>query len=60
MVATVLAEAGLAGSVLVICGCRHTEAISAQLTRLGHDVEIIELQTDSWYIEDWFGHMLKL
>jgi hypothetical protein len=60
MVAAVLAEAGIAESVLVICGRLHSEAIAAQLTGLGHAVEETDVQAESWYIEDWLGRMLEL
>jgi hypothetical protein len=46
--------------LIVICGRVHTEAIAAQLKGLRRTVEIIDLQDQEWYIEDWFGYMLKL
>lgn len=56
----VLAESGSAASVLVICGRLHAEAIAARLIQPGHSVEIVDLQNQNWYIEDWLDHMLHL
>src|SRR5712692_5165794 len=60
LVATILAEAGPAERVLAICGRLHAEPIAVQLVELGHSVERIDVQDESWYVEDWFGHMRKL
>ncbi len=55
----VLAEAGEAESVLVICGRLHTEAVAAHLRKLGQAAEITDLRAQSWYVEDWFGHTMR-
>ena len=60
MVSRVLAEAGNADSIAVICGRFHAEAIAHQLSKLGHSVDRLDLQNQDWYIEDWMAHMLQL
>jgi len=58
MLNATIAGAGQVESVLVICGNMHTAPIAAGLRGLGHHAEVLDLQTQDWYVEDWFGHMM--
>jgi len=58
MCAKALAETGDADSILIICGRAHAEAIAAKLRQLDHNVELVDLRDQTWYIEDWAEHCM--
>jgi hypothetical protein len=60
MAKRVHAEDGKADSVIAICGRVHAAAIASRLSKLGHSVDILDLRSQPWYIEDWQSHMLQL
>lgn len=60
MVQMLLTEVGDAHSVLVICGRFHTAGIVSRLEPLGHTVEVADILDQSWYVEDWMTHMMRL
>jgi hypothetical protein len=60
MAKRVHAENGKADSVIAICGRVHAEAIADRLSQLGHTVDILDLRSQPWYIDDWQSHMLQL
>ncbi len=60
MIDRTIIEAGQAESVILICGRLHRNSIASELRRLEHIVEEIDLQNQSWYIENWMEHMLNL
>ena len=54
-----VAEAGDLDSILIICGRIHAEEIAAELGRLGHIVETVDLRSQSWYVENWVEHAMN-
>jgi len=56
MCAKALTEAGDVDSILIICGRVHAGPMANILERFGHNVEIADLQGESWYIENWVEH----
>ena len=56
----ILAEAGDAESLLIICGRVHTAPLADRLREPGHSVDTTDLQEENWYIEDWEQHMIDL
>ena len=60
MVEAMLAGAQGADSVILICGREHSQALADRLIRADHTVEISDLSDQSWYVEDWQSHMLRL
>lgn len=56
----ILAEAGDAESIIIVCGRIHTAPLSNRFRGLGHSVETTDLQDEDWYIEDWQQHMINL
>jgi hypothetical protein len=58
MLNALIAGAGRAESVLAICGRMHVTPVATSLQRLGHWVEVSDLQDQDWYVEDWLDHML--
>lgn len=59
MCAKALTEAGNVDSILIICGRFHAEEIAANFGRLGHNVELLDLRNQSWYIENWAEHAMR-
>jgi hypothetical protein len=58
MVKRVLSEAGHSESALIICGSQHSEPLAQQLRAKAHAVELDDLQKQSWYVEDWWHHIM--
>lgn len=58
MVESVLSESGKSESALIICGSQHSESLAKQLRAKGHAVELDDLQKQSWYVEDWWHHIM--
>jgi hypothetical protein len=55
-----VAEAANAESIIVICGRYHTPGLARRFRAAGHQVDEADIQSESWYIEDWMIHMLRL
>jgi len=55
-----VAEAGQVESIIVICGRFHASALATRFRVMGHQVEIADIQNESWYIEDWMSFMMRL
>jgi hypothetical protein len=55
-----IAEAGDAGSIIVICGRCHTSALASKFRDAGHQVDEADIQDEPWYVEDWMQHMMRL
>lgn len=53
-------ESAAAGSVIVICGRHHSNAIASLLRDRGHTVEITDVQHQSWYVEDWLEYCMRM
>jgi hypothetical protein len=60
MATKALAEANGADNVMVICGSCHVEALAQRFQAKGHTVEIVQLQDQPWYIEDWATQIMNL
>jgi len=60
MINRTITGAGQAENVILICGRLHRDAIAEDLRRREHIVDEIDLQDQSWYIENWMEHMLDL
>jgi hypothetical protein len=56
----ILARAGDAESIIVICGRNHVSALATRFRECGHEIEEGDIQGESWYIEDWMDHMRRL
>lgn len=53
-----LAEAGDSKGILLICGRTHAAPMAKEFERHGHNVEIVDLQDQSWYVENWAEHCM--
>jgi superfamily II DNA or RNA helicase len=56
----ILAKSNNAESIIAICGRNHVSALAARLRGSSHQVEEEDIQSESWYVEDWMTHMLRL
>lgn len=55
-----IAEAGNAQSILVICGRNHTPVLARRFHEAGHQVDAADIQSESWYVEGWMEHMMRI
>jgi len=53
-------EAQVADSIIVVCGSFHTQPLARRFREAGHTVEEADIRAESWYVEDWLSHMLRL
>ena len=60
MCAKAVAEAADAQSIIVICGRNHGAALASRFRGAGHQVDEADIQSETWYIEDWMDHMRRL
>jgi hypothetical protein len=58
MVQEFLRNAQDSDNILVICGDKHSDALAEGFRAAGHSAEIDDLRNKSWYVEDWFDHMM--
>lgn len=45
---------------IVLCGRMHVGPLKDLFEKAGHLVESVDLLDQPWYVEDWFGHIMRL
>jgi hypothetical protein len=55
-----MTKAGNADSIIIICGRNHSPTLADKFRAVNCNVEVSDIQNESWYMEDWVSQMMQL